>query len=369
VTQQPIGTLSAFFYGILLLVGLLYHVMPALTRREIFFGVTVPAGFRNSTDGRRILGRYRVQMWLATLLALACVTAGIFMGRFVLTLASVYWQVIGAFLAFQHARHGTQPHAVAPSTESEARLAPRRSPIPGAQLLHVGPIALLVASALRLRAHWSEIPERFVRHWDIAGNPNGWSTRTFFGVYGSLLIGAAMCIMMIALWYVILYGTRQISASGRSAQSEDRFRTTQLIILMSAEYLIGFMFSWVSQLPLGSGAFLPRESFAFFMIGMLVYIAGIILVLVFTGQGGSRLGGDVLALQTEAGGAPVGDRTPDQCWKLGLIYVNRADPSLFVEKRFGIGYTINLGHPLTWVLLCVILLPALASIVISRFMH
>jgi uncharacterized membrane protein len=365
VTQQPIGTLSAFFYGILLLVGLLYHVMPALTRREIFFGVTVSADFRNSTDGRRILGRYRVQMWLATLLAIAFVTVGIFMGRFVLTLASVYWQVIGAFLAFQHARHGTQPHAVAPSTESEARLAPRRSPIPGAQLLHIGPFALLVASALRLRAHWSEIPERFARHWDIAGNPNGWSMRTFFGVYGSLLIGAAMCIMMIALWYVILYGTRQISASGRSAGDEDRFRATQLIILLSAEYLIGFMFAWVSQLPLHSSAFLPRESFAFFMIGMLVYIAGIILVLVFTGQGGSRLGGSLSALQTAPDGPPVGDRTPDQCWKLGMIYVNRADPALFVEKRFGIGYTVNFGHPLTWVLMGVILVPVVASLLIG----
>jgi uncharacterized membrane protein len=104
------------------------------------------------------------------------------------------------------------------------------------------------------------------------------------------------------------------------------------------------------------------------MVGMLVYVAGIILVLVFTGQGGSRLSGRVSALQA-APGAPIGDRTPDNCWKLGVIYVNRADPSLFVEKRFGIGYTLNMGHPITWVLLCVILLPAFASIVISRLMH
>lgn len=30
---------------------------------------------------------------------------------------------------------------------------------------------------------------------------------------------------------------------------------------------------------------------------------------------------------------------------LGAFYINRDDPSIFVEKRFGIGYTINFGNP------------------------
>jgi uncharacterized membrane protein len=28
--------------------------------------------------------------------------------------------------------------------------------------------------------------------------------------------------------------------------------------------------------------------------------------------------------------------------------VNRADPTLFVEKRMGLGYTLNLGNPVSW---------------------
>ena len=52
-----------------------------------------------------------------------------------------------------------------------------------------------------------------------------------------------------------------------------------------------------------------------------------------------------------AGEAPVGDRTPDSAWVLGMLYVNHDDPALFVEKRFGIGYTLNFGHPLSWVLM------------------
>ena len=42
------------------------------------------------------------------------------------------------------------------------------------------------------------------------------------------------------------------------------------------------------------------------------------------------------------------DGTPDACWKLGLIYYNPEDSALMVEKRFGIGYTVNFGNRTLW---------------------
>ena len=41
----------------------------------------------------------------------------------------------------------------------------------------------------------------------------------------------------------------------------------------------------------------------------------------------------------------------DRYWKLGVFYFNREDPSIMVNKRFGIGRTMNFGNPLTWVLM------------------
>ena len=31
-------------------------------------------------------------------------------------------------------------------------------------------------------------------------------------------------------------------------------------------------------------------------------------------------------------------------WAWGLFYVDRNDPSIMVEKRFGLGYTLNYGN-------------------------
>ena len=54
------------------------------------------------------------------------------------------------------------------------------------------------------------------------------------------------------------------------------------------------------------------------------------------------------------GGVPLGDRTDDRHWTWGLLYFNREDPALLVEKRFGVGYTLNFAHPLAWVILTLI---------------
>lgn len=63
-------------------------------------------------------------------------------------------------------------------------------------------------------------------------------------------------------------------------------------------------------------------------------------------------------------GAPLGDRTADEHWKLGLIYYNPADPALFIEKRFGIGYTMNMARPVVWVMLTALLVLPLLLILL-----
>jgi hypothetical protein len=59
------------------------------------------------------------------------------------------------------------------------------------------------------------------------------------------------------------------------------------------------------------------------------------------------------------------ESTPDRCWKAGIFYINPEDPSLFVSKRLGIGYTLNFGNPWSWVVLAIILLAAAAPIVLT----
>ena len=64
-----------------------------------------------------------------------------------------------------------------------------------------------------------------------------------------------------------------------------------------------------------------------------------------TGQGGSR----VCVTSGQEGQPGEIDRKDDGYWKLGLFYYNPQDPAMLVEKRFGIGWTINFGN---WKICC-----------------
>jgi len=52
------------------------------------------------------------------------------------------------------------------------------------------------------------------------------------------------------------------------------------------------------------------------------------------------------------------DPSKDLFWRGGIFYVNPDDPMLFVQKRFGIGHTLNFGNPWSWAVLTVIVLAA-----------
>ena len=62
-----------------------------------------------------------------------------------------------------------------------------------------------------------------------------------------------------------------------------------------------------------------------------------------------------------AGGAEGADGDREH-WRWGVLYVNPEDPDVFVPQRVGTGVTINLGRPLGWLLLALILAPGMLVI-------
>jgi uncharacterized membrane protein len=48
---------------------------------------------------------------------------------------------------------------------------------------------------------------------------------------------------------------------------------------------------------------------------------------------------------------PDPDEKDNRFWKLGLLYFNPNDKRMFVRKRYGLGWTCNYAHPISWVLI------------------
>jgi len=318
------------------LVAISSNLAPYLPRRDIFFGITVSAGFRNGPVARSVSRRYAVEVWGLGLVAAALVATSpmpLLSGPMLLA------QTLGASVAFVNARRAVRPYAAAPATVREAEIGPRPG-LPGGMVGQIGPFLILAGAAVYVGLHWSAVPARFPTHWNLAGKPDGWTTKTVGGVFRGVLLGFFICSMTLFTSFAILYRTRPPRVMGSDGLQSRRVRHVNLVAMLASEYLLALLLAWTSVVATFSGDAGQRLPLVFRLAPFGLIIIGSLAI---------RVMRRTVASQE----SPVGDTTPDSSWLFGRLYLNRADPALFVEKRMGLGYTLNLGNPVSWLVLIV----------------
>lgn len=351
---------------VLLMTALLSWLMPELTRQRLLFGVTVPVGARESPDGHGIITRYRAGVLGVTLLAalgLAALYALASSGFWTSVLPGIF--VLLAVCAFSIPylfAHAASRRLAATATPGEGDDVPA-APVAETHARSYGdyvpwswealPLAVIAVTAGYLAAHYAAAPARIATHFDAAGRANGFANKSIFTYFALVWGQVALEVVLLALGVLIAHA-RAIPGAAAA-----RFRALWLRYLYSLRLLVLAFFGGIAVIvalsasgtPTGTEWILPAA-----IVLVAFVLGGAILLAVRIGQGGSRLG-PVAETGT--------DRSDDHFWKLGVIYVNPADPSIFVERRFGIGWTINLGNPRGLALLAALLAVPIGSIVLA----
>ncbi len=347
----------------LLMVALLFHFLPQWGQPEIFFALTVPASLRSSATGRAILRGYRLRLWLGCAVALVVLSPAFFAPMTWLA-ALVMPVALGGFLwAFFAARHEVAPHAVPPAglATLPGPAMPRALPGP---LAFVAPLAVLAAAAVVLLLSYDAIPTRFVTHWNGRWEADGWAQKSVWALLAPLALGALISELPVALGALTLAGARRVHTDGEAAAFETARRRANQQLLSHLGLFVALVFAAVALLPLAGTPATARRAGTGLVIGVFVGLAGLLATWflrhhrLFTAATRS-------AEAATAGGPPIGDRSADSRWKLGLFYYNPDDPALFVEKRFGIGYDLNFGRPAAWLVLAVPLAFSLAGLLVA----
>jgi uncharacterized membrane protein len=333
------------FVLLLILMSALFHIIPGLTRPDLFFAVTVAREFRRTSDARRILRRYRAIVWSFTLVASVLeLVAGMAVAAVLLQLLGFLWALVGGHRA-------ARTYAATPSSILEVDLAMPQERLPGGPIVALLPVLFLGALGLWVGFHWDRLPREFPVHWGMHG-ADRWVTTSPVAVFGFLAAHAFACLLLIGIAWGLLYWSRRISTTGAGAASERRFRRRLVqLLIVSAYFLV---------CPAWFGLFHAASAVInVWGLALATVVAAFTVSLMHGGQGGSRTA-------VIAGATPVGDRTPDACWRWGLFYVNPADPSILIEKRFGVGYTLNFGNRWTWVVLALLLVAAALGLIFLR---
>ena len=322
--------------GILVLLTLASWWAPYLMRRDLLFGGTVPPEFRDTAEARRIIRLYQRRVLLV---GIALINLQIFLWSMNVNMGP-WWPIalllfcLGSAVAYAKAHNSIRAHAIPASGIREAELLPRAQK--GAEsppMLLTGPVILAAGVALAflipdstgqapLLAGWGAIMARWNSIDALVAKPFGFA------------VGA--CAGTLAGLVVFRFGTR------RNPAGITNYRRVMLRNMVFFNVAFAAFGAWVVNM----GAFGRvvdkmelRVAVGVILVGLVAHVAYILML--------RRK--ENMSLVSVVGHS-LGDRTPDESWRWGMLYYNPDDPALLVEKRTGPGYTVNFGNVLAWLM-------------------
>ncbi|HBU83171.1 MAG TPA: DUF1648 domain-containing protein [Paenibacillus sp.] len=328
--------------------------MPYLTRETISFGVTVSPVQFHSEPLRQMRKSYaRISAALHTILFIVCIICLIYgdehskQQSWIIVTYSLAMVVISLVINISYHFKMKRLLPMLPIAPEPSVMAVdtgfRKRNIGLSSHWFLIHVLIIVVSIVTLLRNYDLIPDQIQIHFNSSWNVDRYAAKSYSSVFMPTIMQVFITLLFIFENWSIRRVKHQVQPTdpNRSIRQDVTFRHTWSYFMITASFLIVILFS-VVQLNLIS---LLNINFAIPII--LIIIAFIILyafaLSFWAGQGGSRL-------ERSADRSNVRPVHDDDKWILGMIYFNRKDPNLIVEKRFGVGWGLNFGHPVTWLI-------------------
>ena len=340
-----------------LVLSVVFLLMPTLVPRTTPLGVSVPAARTAEPVIATSVRWYRRAVVVA---GLVTVCAGIVLSLTVPAVAVVVVPLLSLALCgivYVVARHpilrakrdGDWYAGVETRLTADVTPQPRRRP-PYLWLL-ISVVLLVIGFGTGV-ALYPGLPARIPTHWGGAGQVDAWSDKSVWAAFGPLFIAVLVALGFYGISWLVMMSNGRAVASDTPAQARartDAVRGVTTSVLGQLSVLIAAAFSVLSVL-------MWVRADAAIGVASTVLVVVLVLVVIFAlvryarAMARVRAGADATVAETTPERTldpAVGRDAPDddRFWKAGLVYVNRDDPATFVPKRFGVGWTVNLGSP------------------------
>jgi uncharacterized membrane protein len=350
------AVVMTFFMVRVLVVGAIMYAFPRIARKGLMFGVYL--GEERAESSRQEL----LRSWDtgSALIILVALTVGWSIG---LTGRWVPGNLIGTvfllvpfvplyFWVYAKARRLAPPAAARQALTSAASLSVDENRGQGLALLSLG-ACFVVSLAFFGYAivSFQTMPDRIPTLANLWGYGEELTDKSLVSVILIPAFSLVFSTSFAGMAMLVARSKRSVrgGSGGRSAEAQDTFRVA-MSQLLAGTGLFTCLFLGVASFEMIRVWQGRAESLGAAVIGLvavtMILFTGIGLVRIMRlGQGGARL---------ETGSAEArlsGGLADNDRWILGVMYVDRADPAVMVEARWGFGYTMNLGNRLAQVLL------------------
>ncbi|CAM3157026.1 DUF5808 domain-containing protein [Filibacter tadaridae] len=344
-------------------ITVLQSATPFLLKRTIAFGVTIPEGH---TDNRTIASykkTYTMTVLVTGIFSLAgyyvwATTDSLAEEQVVLTGLVIQFGILflsmGLYLLFHAKTTRLKQSQNWGSDLKQVRIADlairsKDEMLPSS--IYALPMIITVGLIAYTATQYSSIPDLIPTHWGPSGKPDAFSQKTPFSVIALLLILLVMQGMMLVInVFTKRSGIKLNAAKSKTSKVQQlSFRKYTSWFLFITSVLVTVLFGFLQLTTIHEGLGNTALMLAMPLGFLLLILLGTAVYAFKVGQSGSRI--DVSFDDTSTAG--ITDVDDDKYWKAGVFYVNKNDPSIFVEKRFGVGWTINFAKPAGYFILFV----------------
>lgn len=328
-------------------------MVPQLTAYSLLMGVYVPEYDRNLSAVLAIRRKYRLGFIASSVVGLVVglivypVSEDHFRATFGLLIAT---QLAGIMISLVVCRHLTLQLKVAQqwvspveTTRRVADLQFRQASIVIRSRWFLIPMLMVTFCVGIAIVRWSAIPDILtVHHYGFFGWPVRLTVKTIGSVFLPNFLQITIILLVMGINIAFEKSKQQLNPHRPeiSRSNQVQFRRLNSIFLMVFCLLVVALMGYVQMEMLFTWT--QNGIVLAFTLVTLLLTGGFIGFLIYLHQKG-------LAHPDES------KVRVDRLWLGGLFYRNRKDRPLFVAKRYGIGWTVNFAHPLSWVLVGVLL--------------
>ncbi|NFB58283.1 DUF1648 domain-containing protein [Clostridium botulinum] len=351
-------------------------VTPKTTRKDIFLGVRIPEEESEKMEIKNIYRSFVLWNIIISLPAIFLLSFIVYkfnnIGLFVLF---TFIYIFISFLIYLKFNNDVKKlksnknwfknkkQVIAVDTEFSSENANKSLISPWCFLI---PVAIILITIFMNIKAYPNLPKKVATHWDFNGNVNGYQNKSTFLIYQMPLMELFITSIFFLCYKIIGWSKKQISAvNPEESKTRNKLFRRILSIYMTFSAIAMTIFLSIINFQIMKVIDINDKYMMYFsLIFTLSIIIATILLGVKVGQGGSNL---KLNYKNDNKNNFI-NKDDDDHWILGnTIYYNKEDPSLFIEKRFGIGWTINAGRPLGLIIYMSLILIIIVSIIASFF--
>ncbi len=350
-------TFSFIFIALILIDFFTPHVI----RKTTVFGISIPEPFVE--DGQLAIFKKKYSLFIVCIqlpLVILLLTIASFLseihqsilmigGMFVyLTISmALYLKLHRAVERYKVQQGWEEQISIVRVSAFENKFDKKERPFP--HLLFLPTLLITTGLTAWLVYIYPALPASIPTHWGLSGQPDAWSDKSFFSVFFLIFILLFLQLLLYGLSYGIFHSAVQIKAQDASYSLQREHETRKLNAEMMAIMNIATTLLLGLLLVQSNWSILYGDDTL-----SVLYALPIFLLLVFGSIYYFMKRSKSLNEKFKKANNLQSSPSDDEHWKWGIFYFNKDNPDLFVEKKFGVGWTVNFARPGIWLFLIII---------------